>query len=238
MQLCCQFGRLSEDMLPVTDDHNQIPPSGPNQAVRLAHMLAARLCHDLAGAVGSLGGALELAAQDPDSTQEALEVAREASEALHDRLRLLRVAFGPAEQSLTRAELHPLLAALPRPRRVQIELGLPADDHPLPGPVSSLLLCLGMLGVECLAGEGRMALEQSDAQEFIMHLAGPRAAWPAGLAGHLANPASALESAADQGPRGVLGPLVVLMAHCANVKLRLLLGPQAEFVPPLLISFR
>ena len=50
--------------------------------------------------------------------------------------------------------------------------------------------------------------------------------------------ASALESAADQGPCVVLGPLVVLMAHCANVKLRLLLGPQAEFVPPLLISFR
>ncbi|MDR3522609.1 MAG: histidine phosphotransferase family protein [Acetobacteraceae bacterium] len=221
----------------MTDDHNQIPPSGPDYAVRLAHMLAARLCHDLAGAVGSLGGALELAAQDPDSTQEALGVAQEASQALHDRLRLLRVAFGPAEQAVTRAELHPLLAALPRPRRVQIDLVLPADNVALPGPVSSLLLCLGMLGVECLAGEGTMALQQSGEKEFVLHLAGPRAAWPAGFAAHLATPVSALENAADQGPRGVLGPLVVLMAHSSGMKLRLLLGPQADFIPPLLISF-
>jgi len=220
-----------------TDDNNQPSPLVAEHAMRLAHVLAARLCHDLAGAIGSLGGALELAMQDPDSTQEALAVAHEASTALHDRLRLLRTAFGPAEQTVSRAELHQLLATLPRPRRVQIDLGLPADGAPVPGPVTALLLCLGLLGVESLAGEGLMSLEQSGAGEFVLQISGPRASWPPLFASHLAHPASALEHASDQGPRGVLGPLVVLMAYAAGIRLRLLLGPQPDYVPPLLLSF-
>src|SRR3954463_10802414 len=61
------------------------PPS------RLAQLLAARLCHDLSGAVGSLSGTLDLVGQgDP----EMLSLSRETATALRQRLRLYTVAGG------------------------------------------------------------------------------------------------------------------------------------------------
>ena len=77
-----------------------ITPHNPQilrPAAKLAEILAARLCHDLAGLTGSLGGALELAEEDA----EALSVARDSALALHARLTLLRAAFGPADAAQT-----------------------------------------------------------------------------------------------------------------------------------------
>ena len=120
---------------------------------------------------------------------------------------------------------------------MRIELEFPADGATLPGRVGNLLLCLAMLAVESLSGEGLVVLEQSAPTELVLQISGPRAAWPAGFAAALASPAVALEYAADQGPRGIIAPLAALMAADSGVSLSLLLGGPGGLPAPLLISF-
>ncbi len=212
-------------------------PSSVMQGLALAQMLAARLCHDMAGVVGTLSGALELA-DDPDSAAESLEVAQDAARVLQARLRLLRTAFAASDQPLSFAELAELLNGHPLSRRVSLRLDMMSPTRQWPGAQARLLLCLVMLGVESLAGEGELAMQEAEDGSVLVALTGPRAIWPAGFATHLANPDSALEHATDQGPRGVLGPLVALLAPAAGARLQLLIGAVAETAPPLVVSFR
>ena len=225
---------LKADMVTASDANNPQPPSNAAKAAALAEILAARLCHDLAGLIGSLGGALELVAEDP----EALAVAQASASALQARLRLLRSAFGPAEAALSRADLHALFALIALPRRVTVHLAVQNDAVAMTGPCARLLLILGMLGVEGLAGDGVLALEATGATEFVLSIAGPRAAWPSGLITYLTNPDCALDRATDQGPRGVLAPLAGLFADLACISVRPLLGGGDDMAPPLLISLR
>ena len=220
-----------------TDSHNQPGALPLDQTLRLVQTLSARLCHDLAGTIGSLGAALELAVQEGDGAAEALDVAQEAAQSLQDRLRLLRAAFGPADETIARAELHRLIQLVPHGKRVKLELEFPADNVRMPGAAGNLLLCLAMLAVESLSGEGSVVLEQSSPSAFVLQISGPRAGWPAGFAAALASPSVALEHAADQGPRGIIAPLATLMAASSGVSLRPLLGVPADQPPPLLVSF-
>jgi histidine phosphotransferase ChpT len=207
------------------------------QGLTLAQTLAARLCHDMAGIVGTLSGTLELAEHDAANAPESLAVARDAAAALQARLILLRAAFGASEQKLGGAELRDLLRGHPLGRRVALRLERMVPDRLWPGPAARLLLCLAMLGVESLAGEGEVAMQEESDGTVLLVLSGPRAIWPAGFASHVTDPATALEHAADQGPRGVLGPLVALLAQSAGARIRLLIGPHPETAPPLLISW-
>ncbi len=50
-----------------------------NDPLRLAELLAIRLCHDLSGPLGTMMGALEMVADDPEMADEALPLAGEAS---------------------------------------------------------------------------------------------------------------------------------------------------------------
>ena len=212
-----------------------ITPHNPQilrPAAKLAEILAARLCHDLAGLTGSLGGALELAEEDA----EALSVARDSALALHARLTLLRAAFGPADAAQTMGTLRHWVGLIAPPRRVRLALDWPNDTIPLPGPVARLLLVLCLLGVESLAGEGEMRLEARDAGQFSITLSGPRTAWPSALHAGLAAPETAIDLAETEGPRGLLAPLAVLMAGCAAVSLRLSSEGAAENAHRLLIS--
>ena len=225
---------LKADMVTASDANNPQSPSNAARAAALAEILVARLCHDLAGLVGSLAGALELAAEDP----EALAVAQSSAIALQARLRLLRTAFGPSETALSRADLHALFSMIALPRRVALHLAFPNDEVAMPGTFAQLLLVLGMLGVESLAGEGHLVLEAAGPGEFVLSISGPRAAWPSGLITYLTDPDSALASAPVQGPRGVLAPLAGLLAGLAGISVQALLGAHDEKPLPLLISER
>ena len=81
-----------------------------DRALRLAELLAARLCHDFAGPLGSLAGALEIAADDPDGAGEALAIASESASALAGRVRLYRAAWGGDGGPITRTEIVALAA--------------------------------------------------------------------------------------------------------------------------------
>ena len=210
--------------------------SGAALALALAEVLATRLCHDLAGGLGTLMGALELAHDDPAMLDEALPVAREAAEVLGARLRLARTAWGRLETPMSGAELHNLAAGLPLGRRVRVELDGIGTQRSFSPDAARLLLNLLMLGVESLAGEGVLAVAEMPGGEFVLGLSGPRAAWPNGFSGMLADPQIALIAAVDLGARHLQGPLVALIAHTSGRRVALLLAARAEAAPPLIAS--
>ena len=216
----------------------QAMPQGisPDLSLALAEALATMLCHDLAGAVGTLQGALELAAEDPAMLDEALPVAQEAATALSRRLRFMRAAWGAGGRRINVAELHELAGCLPTGRRVRVQLEALSPDRSFSPPATQLLLNLLKLGVESLAGEGVLSMGEAQGGEVMITLSGPRAAWPSGFAAFLTDSSAALRAAITQGPRQLQAPLAALIAHAGQLRVRLLLGAQTEAAPPLLVD--
>lgn len=204
---------------------------------RLAALLASRLCHDLAGPTGTLMGTLELAAEDEGAAAEAMALASQAAAELGARLKLLRAAWGLAVSELGVSELRELAGGLNR-RRLEVRLdGLTASSSFGP-QAGQLALNVVMLAAECLPMGGVVALDGDPAGDVIARIDGPRASWPLGFAAGLANVELAWQAvrSADAAVRTLQGPLTTLMAHSAGLRLSLLIGPNTEAAPPLLLS--
>ncbi|MBV9784821.1 MAG: hypothetical protein JO264_13510 [Acidisphaera sp.] len=214
------------------------PATETARALRLAALLASRLCHDVSGLLGTMMGALDLAQDDPEMAGEALPLAGEASQELAQRLRLLRAAWGATGEPLGLPALQELAEGMPARRRVSLDLaGLREGAGFAPEP-GRLVLNLLLLASESLPGGGRLALTGDPGREIVVAIEGPRAAWASGLAKMLIDPDAAWEML--DGARTVQAPLTVLLARAAGLRLRLLLpgGPaEAERPPPLLASF-
>lgn len=180
----------------------------------LAELLATRMAHDLAGLCGALQGALELAAEDPQTATEALPIARDGAAELARRLALLRAAWGGACEPLDRARLEELAAGLPG-RRLRLDFsGLEAGAGLAPALARVVLNAL-LLGAETLRQGGTLALSGSAAAGIGIAIEGRGAAWPDSSVG--APDAAAL---ADAGPRGVQALLLPLSARAAGLTLR------------------
>ena len=80
-------------------------------ALELAQAVCTRLCHDLGGPAGALGGALEMLGEAPD---EAAELARDAARIIERRLREFRRDLAARLQLL---EVEPGAAAERQPLR-------------------------------------------------------------------------------------------------------------------------
>jgi histidine phosphotransferase ChpT len=208
--------------------------------LRLAEFVAARLCHDLSGPVGTLIGALELMVEENDATAEAARVAEEAALVLKRRMRLLRAAWAEGTGEMGLEELLTLAEGMPGARRVQIDTSALKPEAVFAGPAARLLLNVLMLGAESLPAGGRLVLIGSPTQEIAVLLEGARAGWPPMLVQCLVDEAgawSALTSA-----RAVQAPLTALIARYSGLGLSFMLpgGPsdgENTPPPPLLLSF-
>jgi histidine phosphotransferase ChpT len=198
--------------------------SGSIDPLRLAELVCARISHDLGGTIGTLAGALELA-EDPAVAEEALALAIQAATELRQRLELQRATWGPTGGVLDLAALRGLAEGLPHARRCTIDFsGLP-DNTTFAAPFARVVLNLLLLAGDALNGGGTVTLTGSGT-DLIVAIAGPRAAWPAGLAGCL--------WAAIRDARSLQMPLTALFARAFGLRLSLLIpaGPGGP-APPL-----
>jgi len=206
-------------------------------AVRLAGLLAARLCHDLSGPLGGLGAALGEAAGD----RSALLLAQDAALVLRQRLALFRAAWGGAGARLRRAALRDLAGGLPNAARLSLELDDLAERPEFAPAAARVLLSALLLAAESLPGGGMLALAGDPGGVVLLTIAGPRAAWPVGLGAMLADADAAWAALGElSGPAGLRvlpAPLLALLAQDAGVRAALLLAPAAEAAPPLLLDF-
>lgn len=209
-----------------------------SDAFRLAELLCAHICHDLAGPIGALVGALEFVReQQPDSEEAGL--AEEAANDIAQRLKFLRAAWSRTAEDLDVAKLTSFAAGLMAARRLQVVLsGL---DHGLvfAPPAARIVLNLMLLGGESMPGGGTMTLSSTGRRGIMMAIDGPRAGWPSGLARWLTDERSAWEALLS-GARHVQGPLTALLARELGFRLSMMMpaGAGAEQVgcPPLLLD--
>ncbi len=200
-----------------------------SECLRLAELTCARLCHDLSGLLGTIGGALELATDGDQEVSEEIALAADAARELILRLRLYRAAWGGVGESLSLSALCDLMEGLPQARSVTLETqGLPPDTI-LPPAVGVLALNLLLLSGECLPRGGRILLAGTSGDLFLRIL-GPNAAWPAGFAACIADETAAIGALSTA--RAIQMPLTALMAHGHGLRLSMLIGPTPAGTPP------
>lgn len=203
------------------------------EAMRLVELTCARLCHDLSSLVGSLNGALELVADDWPTTDEAFALARQAARELMWRLRLLRAAWGEGGPELPLAGLRDLSAGLIGAHRLTLDLtGLP-DDAVFVPPMARAVLNVLLLANESLPAAGQIWFTGAPTDLYVS-IAGPGAAWPAGLPLCLVDPAAAM--AAFSNPRSIQMPLTALLARGLGLRLSVLMAAGSGGPPPLRLS--
>lgn len=207
-----------------------------NDALMLAGALAARLCHDLAGPLGTVTGALDLAER---ADAEALALARDATTDLAHRLRLYRAAWGEGGGPASVAELAALAQGLAH-RRVRLDVaGLPGQARMRP-EFGRVVLNVLLLAAEGMPRGGTVGMHGEPETEIAVIPSGLGAAWPPGTAEAIANPATALARLRQQSgtltPRTLLPPFVALLAAREGLRLGLLMGPDGVQAPPLLIT--
>lgn len=193
---------------------SQTPSAAANDALRLAELLAARLCHELAGPLGALAGTLELAIEDADAAGFALALEQAAAAAA--RLRLLRAAWGLPGDTLDVAELRALLVGRPSAARVELDLDGLDSGTAYPPEVARLLLNVVLLATEGLPYGGTIVLAQQPPDQLVVQLRGDRAAWPSSFAAMLDGVAPGTAEMRD-----LQAALTTLMARDAGIALRL-----------------
>lgn len=135
---------------------------------RLAELLCARLCHDLAGAVGAVSAGAELLAEEGPASPmaaEAVSLLADSAASMTARLKFLRLALGSSSTSAP-AEARPLALAY-------LDKGYPQGDWRLDWPadqaapgspdLAKLLLNLICLAQDCLPRGGVIAVRPQEA---------------------------------------------------------------------------
>jgi histidine phosphotransferase ChpT len=214
--------------------------TGMSEALRLAEMLCARLCHDLSGLLGSLIGVVEIAREEqPES--ETLAVAEGTAVELGQRLKLLRAAWGMDEEPLDIIQMQTFADSLSSGRRLRLDLGGLEPEAIFPPPAARVVLNILLLAAESLPAGGIIALSGSPTGNILTTIAGARAAWPAGLATCLADGAVAW-AAVTTDPRKVQAPLTALLARKHGFRLSMLMPTGTQDAdsraPPLLLSLK
>jgi histidine phosphotransferase ChpT len=210
-----------------------------SEALRLSELLCARLCHDLSGLLGSLIGVLEIAREEHASS-ETLAIAEETAIELGQRLKLLRAAWGQDGEELDVIRLQNFADSLSASRRLRLDLEGLELESAFSQPAGRLILNILLLAAESLPGGGVVALAGSPASHILITISGPRAAWPTGFGGYLADETAAW-AAVLAGPRNVQAPLTALIARAHGFRLSILMAASAsgdsDASPPLLLSF-
>jgi histidine phosphotransferase ChpT len=199
---------------------------GTKDPLRLAGVLCARLCHDLSGPLGALIGVIEIAHEEQPGS-ETLALGEETVTELAQRLKLLRAAWGPDGDEMDLAALRGFADSLLSSRRVRLDLNGLAPDTVFPPPAARVILNLLLLAAESLPGGGTVALSGAVQDAILTTISGPRAAWPAGLDGWLADEGSAWK-AMTANPRTLQAPFTAVLARSRGFRLSM----QTPGVPP------
>ena len=144
-------------------------------ALRVASLLASRLCHDLVGPLGAVSNGLELIAEDDAMADEALSLAQRSARRASSRLQFFRYAFGAAggEPNFGPAEAKPVALNLLSSGDIAVDWP-DAKGMVLPTGTGRLLLNLALLASECLPRGGQLRVSIA-LQKIAIEATGPQA---------------------------------------------------------------
>ncbi|HEV7457210.1 MAG TPA: histidine phosphotransferase family protein [Roseococcus sp.] len=193
--------------------------------IRLAELVAARICHDLGSPMASISALMPQAA-DPAAHAVVTETAGE----LRARLRLFGAMFGLADE-LGWPELDALVRGAPMAHRVRF--ALPLRGGPFAPGRARLYLAAVLLAAEALPRGGVVHVTESGPGALALRLEGRQTEWSPTLLNLLAG--GSVEAALEEGPRRLLAPWVFLLAARERHALSLAM-PVGEGEPMLLLQ--
>lgn len=135
----------------------------PTIELRVAELLASRLCHDLISPVGAVNSGIELMTEFGDGVDsESMQLVASSAKLASEKLQFFRIAYGNAGSgaNIPLGDGLRLIAPVCANQRTEVVLDdLTAGALPGPGAVK-LLLNLTLLAGECLprGGELRVAI--------------------------------------------------------------------------------
>jgi histidine phosphotransferase ChpT len=197
--------------------------TGLTDTARLAEALCARICHDLSGALGAIGAAIEELQERGAATDEALILACDCTRLLEQRLKLTRAAWGPSQAPLSLSACQALAMGLPRAHRLAVSVQGLAPDSEFPPQMARAFLALLLAAADCLPSGGCITVGGSVA-DLMITISGPRASWPPGLDSWLQHDA-ALVAGLDN-PRELAVPMALLTALGSGLHLSLVQQPK------------
>jgi len=189
--------------------------------IRLVELVCARMCHDLGGLIGTVGNALELVTEDAVQGNEIFAFASTAAKVLVQRLRLIRAAWGPETEAITKPALLAMVTPTLASRHIELDTRTLAPDGVFPAATGRVALNLILLAGDCLPKGGTIRLLGRTA-DLLVRIEGPDAAWPSGLIACLQDETKAV--AALTSARSMQMPLTVLLAAQGGLSLSPVLG--------------
>jgi histidine phosphotransferase ChpT len=189
-----------------------------DDAAMLAELLCARLCHDLAGAVGAVGTGVELLAEsgaDPGPADEAMALLVESAAVAVHRLKFLRMALGGRGPAMASDQIRSLVGEFfgsQMGNRGALQLDWQDGGPPLwDADEAKLLLNLILMARDCLPRGGTVAVER---RTTGIAAVGLRVA-AQGVRAAAAEAVKALQATdvATLGPRGAQGYYTMLLAR-------------------------
>jgi histidine phosphotransferase ChpT len=141
----------------------------------LVARVAARICHDFAGLLGTLDGLTALAGEDA----EAAALAHETARRLSARVRLLRCAWAGVDEVVDAAAVAALAFGLHGGERLLVDTA--ALKGALDGRAARLCVCLLIVAAGALPRGGKIVLGGNQ-DGFWVSIEGRNAAWPDALA--------------------------------------------------------
>ncbi|HLY56413.1 MAG TPA: histidine phosphotransferase family protein [Stellaceae bacterium] len=142
--------------------------------LRLAELLAARLCHELVSPVGAIANGVEILDEEPDFARDAGRLIAQSARDARRRLQFYRVAYGSIGEvttELARSVAAELFAD------GKVGCNWPDGEPALPGGWQKLVCNLLVVAAECLPRGGEIRVEMAGAT-FAVVAAGPEARLP------------------------------------------------------------
>lgn len=130
--------------------------------LRVAELLASRLCHDLVGPIGAVSNGLELIEEEGlDLTDDALQLAGKSAGQAANILQIYRLAYGMAGARIggDLSDLESLATGYLDSSRVSLDWRIPAEAAQGPDGLGKLLLNIVLLAEEALPRGGTLAVE-------------------------------------------------------------------------------
>ena len=194
--------------------------NGSHGALRMIELAAVRLTAE----VGTLVDAVE-----HQLGSERHDELRQSAHALTTRLRLLLSAMTPARDAIAAGRLVDLAQGLPG--YVQLDHAALDPAANFEAPLGRILLNSLLLAADSLPKGGTIRLAGGAGDVFIQ-IDGPNAAWPAGTAVCVTDPAEAHQALqAWQAPRMAL---TAVLAHVSGIRLSMVFSPHPGLYPPIL----
>ncbi len=138
--------------------------------VRVAELLASRLCHDLVGPIGAVGNGLELLADDEfGMAEDAMQLTTNSARQASNILQFFRLAYGMAGARVgpDYTPLRDLAAALLETSRTKLDWPMLQAPEGAPDGIAKMILNMIALGHEALPRGGDLKVAISPGGQGI-----------------------------------------------------------------------